>query len=177
MLTSNDIATIYDNYFEKIYRFFYYKFLSKDIAEDLTSETFMEFIAQLKKTTNASIKEPEKYLFGVAKNMYLAHLRQKYHQIPTYDVEQEQDFGSVIDDCLEEVDETPTIEEYALKFIAKLPDKQREVARLRFIDKLSLSDIATKLHKNMNYVKTTQKRAIKSLKEIVALAKSTNKSI
>jgi RNA polymerase sigma factor (sigma-70 family) len=49
-----------------------------------------------------------------------------------------------------------------------LPEKQRIVISLRLIEKLSLKEIAQELGKNMNYVKTTQKRAIKNLKEIFA---------
>jgi len=167
MLTSNEISTIYDTNFEKIYRFFYYRFMSKDIAEDLSSETFVQFIQNIKKTPDTII-DPQKYLFGVAKNVYMIHLRHKYHQIPTYDVEKEQEFGSQVDEFLDEIDSSDTIEEIAMKFIVKLPDRQREIADLRFIQKLSLTEICQKLDKNMNYVKTTQRRAIKSLKEIVA---------
>jgi RNA polymerase sigma-70 factor (ECF subfamily) len=167
MLSSIEIAKIYDENFEKIYRFFYYKFLSKDIAEDLTSDTFMNFIDNAKQKPD-SIQDPTKYLFGIAKHVYLIHLKKKYNQLPTVEITSEQEFGAIVDDFIDEIDDSPTIEDIAMKFIILLPDKQKEVAILRFIEKLSLTEICTKMKKDMNYVKTTQKRAMKSLKEIVA---------
>lgn len=36
-----DIETIYETYFSKIYNYFFYRFLHRETAEDLTSQTFL----------------------------------------------------------------------------------------------------------------------------------------
>lgn len=167
MKSALDIAKIYDENFERIYKFFYYKFLSKDISEELTSETFLKFVERIKKD-NVEIDNLKSYLLGIAHNVYITQLKMKYKEGIQYNPEAEQEFGSAIDETIEQVEESSTIEEIALPFIQKLPDKQKEIAMLRFIDKNSLEDICKKLNKDMNYVKTTQKRAIRSLKNIIA---------
>ena len=53
-------------------------------------------------------------------------------------------------------------------FTHKLPSKQRRVVEMRFVGRLTLSEIADRLGKNMNYVKVTQRRAIRSLKKLIA---------
>lgn len=165
-MTNKEIEQIYNNHFRKIYRFFYYKILSRESAEDLTSETFMKFVTITQ--TKTDIDDPVKYLYGVTKLVFLQHLKQKYQGLKFVSIESESEFGGVVDDFLEEVNDTKTPEELALKYIDKLPSKQQMVIRMRLLEKLSLSEICTKLDKDMNYVKTTQKRGIRNLKLLFA---------
>jgi RNA polymerase sigma factor (sigma-70 family) len=72
-----------------------------------------------------------------------------------------------IDEFTEEIEEKETAEEKISKYIEQLPSKQKEIITLRLIDKLDLKAICEKLNKDMNYVKTTQKRAIRSLKQLI----------
>ena len=78
------------------------------------------------------------------------------------------DFEDSVTTTLEDFTEKTTPEEILLSRLVLLPEKQRTVISLRLIEKLSLKEIAKRLDKNMNYVKTTQKRALKNLKEIFA---------
>jgi DNA-directed RNA polymerase specialized sigma24 family protein len=43
---------------------------------------------------------------------------------------------------------------------------------MRLIEKMSLDEICEKLGKNMNYVKTTQKRGIRNLKFLISAAQN-----
>lgn len=164
-LSNSDIEILYERYFEKIYRFFYYKTLNKEIAEDLTSHSFLTFIKQSK--SQKEIQNPKNYLFGITKFTFLAYLKKKYKQeLPLLN----EDFAVYIDNFLDEIDDKPTLEDKASKYIKMLPEKQKRVLHMRLIEKLSLAEIAAKLGKNMNYVKTTQKRGIKNLKKMLALS-------
>lgn len=165
-MNDKELEEIYNKNFTKIYRFFYYKVQSKEIAEDLTSESFIKFVSVLKSKTD--IISPERYLFGIVKLVFLQYLRNKYKAIKSIPIEKEQDFGSYIDNFIEDIDEKKTPEEFAIEYINKLPKMQKIVLTLRLIDKLSLKEIADKLDKNMNYVKTTQKRGIKNLKLLIS---------
>lgn len=159
----SDIETIYDLNIEKIYRFFYYKTLSKEIAEDLTSETFLQFIDQIKK--EKEIVNLISYLFGIARIVFSNYLKRKYKtEIPLSNGLD--NFAAKIDDYLEESDQE-TAEEKIRKYLNFIPQSQRVVVELRLIYKLTLSEIAQKLGKDMNYVKTNQKRGIKSLKKVI----------
>jgi DNA-directed RNA polymerase specialized sigma24 family protein len=55
----------------------------------------------------------------------------------------------------------------------QLPEKQRLVLKMRLIDKCSLHDICANLNKDMNYVKTTQKRGLHNLKLLFAAGQCT----
>ncbi|MBU0976321.1 MAG: sigma-70 family RNA polymerase sigma factor [Patescibacteria group bacterium] len=168
MPTQIDIEMIYDLHFVSIFRFFYYKTLSNEKAEDLTSETFLIFIKQLKK--EKEIENPKNFLFGIARNVFLKYLRRKYREELSLDERQLEDFAQYTQNFLEEIDQKPTLEDKVLKYILQLPEKQREVLYMRLIAKMNLGEIAEKLGKNMNHVKTTQKRGIKNLKKLIALS-------
>lgn len=161
---SSFIEEIYQKHFTKIYRFFYYKVLSREKAEDLASETFLILVEKIKEEKN--IEDPNKFLYGIAKIVFIRFLEQKYKE--PIRIDDDSNFFSYVDNFVKEVDrETP--EERLLKYLDKIPEKQQEVIRLRLIEKLSLSEIAEKLGHDMNYVKTTQKRGLKSLKKLVSV--------
>lgn len=164
VISEKKITEAYNQNFTRIYKFFYYKVLSKEIAEDLTSETFITFVKIAKE--QKEIENLKAFLYGIAKNIFLKYLKEKYQSgIPF--TEFEYDFENYADKYVEEIESKETLEEIAMKFIPQLPSKQRQVIQMRFIEKLSLKEIAEKLGKDMNYVKTTQKRGIANLKKYV----------
>ncbi len=158
------VNEIYEEHVDRIYRFFFFKLQDKEVAQDLTSDTFLQFVRQVAKK---DMDDPVKYLYGIAKLVFLKHLKRKYKDkiFMRLDVSE---FGQYVKQFNEDVEEHETLEEFAKPFIKKLPERQRTVATMRFIEKLELKEIAKKLGKDMNYVKTTQKRAIKSLKKMIA---------
>jgi RNA polymerase sigma-70 factor (ECF subfamily) len=165
-ITVSEIETIYEGFFEVIYKFFYYRTLSKEIAEDLTSETFIQFVKGLKE--GKEIENHRAYLFGIAKIIFTNYLRQKYKDsIPFSQISE--DFEDYLVDTVKERDNAPSNEDLLIKFLDRVPPAQREVLKLRFLEKNTLSEICTILKKNMNYVKTTQKRGLKSLRQLIEM--------
>jgi len=167
IVSEEDLENIYDMHVEKLYRFFYRKVLDKTISEDLTSETFLNFVKSVKQ--NKQMQNPVCFLYGIARNIFLKFLKRKYHYKDFVSIGiDENKFESYIDNFTSEYEQTTTIEEHLLKFLPKVPQKQRDILHKRFIEKMSLKEIAAFLGKNMNYVKTTQKRGIKSLRKLIA---------
>lgn len=161
-----ELEHLYNKNFKKIYRYFYIKFQSKEIAEDLTSDAFIKFLSIIK--YKEDIYDPEKYLFGIVKLVFIEQLRKKYKGLKTIPIEKEQDFGGRMDEFLNDVDNAPSPIDIVISYIDKLPNKQAMILRLRLIEKLSLKEICLRLNRDMNYVKTTQKRAIKNLKLLIS---------
>ena len=160
------LSTIYDSEFQRIYSFFYYKTLSKDIAEDLTSETFLVLANILSGDSNKQIDNLKGFLFGIAKNVFVKYLQKKYRgEIPFSNFSD--DFEEYVDSFVTEKEKSEPLEDKLIQYLPYLPSKQAAVLELRFIQKLSLQEICDKLGKNMNYVKTTQRRAFKSLKDAI----------
>lgn len=162
----NRLSTIYDQEFDKIYSFFYYKTLSSDVAEDLTSETFLTLANILSTNSSKEINNIKGFLFGIAKNIFIKYLQQKYRgEIPFSNLGE--DFEEYLEDFVTKQEKKEPLEDKLIKYLEFIPKKQAIVLQLRFIEKLSLKEIADKLGKDMNYVKTTQKRAFKSLRDAI----------
>lgn len=158
------LSTIYDSEFKRIYSFFYYKTLSRDIAEDLTSETFLALANILSGNSGKQFENLKGFLFGIAKNVFIKYLQKKYRgEIPFSNFSD--DFENYVDSIVSKNEKSEPLEDKLLKYLKYIPKKQAVVLELRFIQKLTLQEICEKLGKNMNYVKTTQKRAFKSVKE------------
>ena len=159
-----DITALYDEHMDNVYGFFVVKTGHRGTAEDLTSRVFTTLLEQLE-NKGADIQDPVKYLYGVMKITWTQHLRKKYSEPVDY-VEDIEDFQAYTTDEVRQFRSQPLAEK-AAPYIQKAPKKQREVLQMRFIDGLTLREICDELQKDMNYVKTTQKRSIATLKKLV----------
>lgn len=153
------LEQFYDDYVEKVYKFFYIKSLDRYTAEDLTSHTFVSFI---EKTNEHEIKDMKKYLYAIMRNVWMDHLRIKYKEAVD-SLESIENFEQHTTDAIA-IFESQNMKERAAVFISRLPDKQEQIARMRLLEEITIREIAKKLGKSVPYVKTTQNRAIKSLK-------------
>ncbi len=159
----SDLEHFYDSHVDKVYKFFYIQCLDQQTAEDLTSQTFLSLIDAT--SNGAEIDKPKKYLYGIMRNTWAGFLRNKYkHQMER--LEEIEDFQAYTEEVIDEY-ESQSVEDRALHFINKLPKRQKEIARLRYIDELTPGEIATKLGKSKSYVKTTHNRALKSLRKLM----------
>jgi len=160
------IHTLYNKHLRTVYGFFMVKTMHTQTAEDLTSEVFITMLEQLQHTPAGHIKDPEKYLYGVMKLTWLTYLRAKYKQPVVY-IENFEDFGQFVETSLEQFT-GQSLGERAAPYIAALPEKQRRVLHKRFVEGLTLAEICQALNKDMNYVKTTQRRGMAALKLLIA---------
>lgn len=159
------IEDVYRQNVEKLYKFFYFKVLNKQIAEDLTSETFMA-LAEKMPTLQKDKVHLEKYLYGIAKHKWSAYLREKYKN-NEFQAENIDDFSHYVTEEVEYIQALP-LKERAMRFIKMLPPKMQLIAMMRLIDGLTPTEIATKIQKPLNYVKVTLRRALRRLEELVA---------
>ena len=74
-------SKIYDKYVERIYRFVFLKVSSREVAEDLTAETFLKAWEVYRKpqfsNPASQIENPQAFLYKIAKNLIIDHYRQK----------------------------------------------------------------------------------------------------
>ncbi len=158
------ISDIYAEQLETVYGFFYYKTFDRQLTEDLTSSTFVVFVEKMR--ANPDINKPVGFLYGVMKKVWLRHLQKKYRQVEQY-FEDMDDFMSYVAD---EVETERSVDDIARvqAFINKLPQAQRTILHMRLIEQRPLKEICEVTGKDMNYVKTTQRRGLKRLRELVA---------
>ncbi|HMT18911.1 MAG TPA: sigma-70 family RNA polymerase sigma factor [Candidatus Saccharibacteria bacterium] len=156
-----NLEQFYGEHVDKIYKYFYIQSLDKHIAEDLTSQTFIAFMER-----NAlDLQDNKKYLYGIMRHVWSDYLRQRYKQ-SLQSIEDIDDFEAHADAQVHEYEDTSFVER-AQRYIDRLPEKQRIIARLRFIEERSVKEVASMVGKSSLYVKTTQHRATRNLKSML----------
>ena len=114
--------------YDKIYRYCYFKLYDTQLAQDITQETFLRFYSQ--GLTLDNDKELP-YLYTIAKNLCIDHFRKN----PVESVEE----------MAEDATHDPTegwINDLTLRMtISKLPDDERELIFLRYVNEISIATI------------------------------------
>ena len=82
-------SKIYDRYIDSIYRFILIKVSSSQVAEDLTSETFLRSWEKYRQKKEQSIKNPKAYIYRVARNLVVDFYRER-GQTTIMSIEQEE---------------------------------------------------------------------------------------
>jgi len=148
---------IFNENFETIRNYFYYKYGDYEKAKDLTQESFIKLWDNCENVTTERAKG---YVFTIAKNSFINHLKrntliQKHHkELPK----------KILD--IESPDYLMEEQEFMDKLnqvISSLPDKHREVFLLNRIDGKTYKEIAEIFEVS---VKTIEKWMYDSLKII-----------
>jgi RNA polymerase sigma-70 factor (ECF subfamily) len=162
-MTAKELESFYDQYASRLYRYFFYKVLNREHAEDLTSKTFLQFAKSIR--LEKRIDSPKAFLFGIANHVFLTFLQEKYKRGKEVSIDEELENSLIYSDdaYLEKHDVVDLLE----ALLPRVPEKQAQVLRFRFVDKLSISEIAAKLEKDDNYVSTTQKRGLATLRVLL----------
>lgn len=158
-----DIESFYDEFVDKVYKFFYIKSLDKMTAEDLTSQTFIAFMDKVKVTDVSSYKS---YLYGIMRITWTTFLRQKY-QTTIAELEDIEQFEVYAESVVSSYQQDDTIHERLRTFIERLPEKQKQVITMRIIEDMSVGEVASQLNRDKNYVKTTYQRGLRRLRDML----------
>ncbi len=153
-------SKIYDKYIEKIYRFVFFKVNSPEVAEDLTSETFLRgweaFQAKSEK-----IENPSAFLYQIARNLITNHYREKNKvQIvsaeiqPIVDPRQDLENQAIAGSDLERIK----------KAMVDLKDDYQNVIIWHYLDDLSIKEIARMLDKTEPATRVLLHRALHTLR-------------
>jgi len=165
-----EFSKIYDKNIERIYRFIYLKVNSQEVAEDLTSETFLRGWEAYKKIQNPKskiqnkIENPRAFLYKIARNLVTDYYREKGKaQIlsaenlsvpdPRINLEEKAIFDSDLN----------TIK----TSLANLKPKYQDIIIWYYIDQFSIKEIAQLMQKSEGAVRVMLHRALKALKEVI----------
>ena len=152
-------SKIYDQCIDKIYRFIFLKVSSEEIAQDLCSETFVKAWQSYK--SNPNIKNPSAFLYKIARNLVIDHYRQKGRNqfvspevVPIADPNPGIGEKAAINSDLEQVKAV----------LADLKEDYQNAIIWRYLDELSIPEMAGMMDKSEEAVRVTLHRALKSLK-------------
>jgi RNA polymerase sigma factor (sigma-70 family) len=156
---SEDFGQIYDQYVTRIYRFIFLKAPSQEIAEDLCSEVFVQVFEEFNKTT---ILNMQAFLYQVARNIVADHYR-KETKMQIVPLEEMDIVGPFEDSLLEDVIVRAEMEEVR-KVLAQIHDEYQNLIIWRYLDELSIPEIAQIEGKTEGSVRVGLHRALDSLR-------------
>ena len=156
------IGTIYDRYFQDVYRFVLYRLNNENLAEDIASDVFLRLLEAVKKKRGPK-KNLKAWLLSTASHIVADHHRRHYRR-PT--AEMPEDLVDRSDSPSQEFDRNHqnNLTQEALQHLT--PDQQI-VLTLRFGQGYSLEETATLMKKKPNAIKALQFRALAALRRQV----------
>lgn len=153
----NWFETLYDNYGDAIFRHLAYKLNDRERAKELTQDTFMNVWRYVLRGN--SIENEKAFLYRTAHNLFVNEIRTNRN---TTSLDQLEEAG------LDPIDEKDTTERFAeyqelLDHLSGLKDSYREVLIMRYIDELTVKEIAALLDEHETNISMRIKRGLGAL--------------
>lgn len=162
-------AVAYDEYSDSIYRFVYFKIGDVEEAKDLTSAIFLKVWGFVQNNGIRDYKTLKSLIYKVARNCVVDYYRKNaMENAKTVDISEldKQHVVSEKDDLLLQTVVLADIEMVQQKML-DLKDEYREIIILRYIEELSVGEVADILEKSVGNVRILTYRALKALREII----------
>ncbi len=152
----------YEKYSDAIYRHCYFRTYDKELAEDLTQETFIKTWKYI--VVGQEIKNLKAFLYKVAVNLIIDNSRKKKAVSldelgPNVGVKEKDSIMRLIYDGFEF--------NKIVKLFDELPDNQRQVMVMRYVDQLLPSEIAEVLGQTANAVSVRISQATNKIRQII----------
>lgn len=163
-------ARLYDAYFERIYRYVYFRVAETALAEDITSQVFLKGWEKLDSYQPGQAPFIA-WLYRIAHNAVIDHYRTRKAAVPLEAARQaELSHADPLDERLD-------LQADALQLRAalqELTEEQQQVMVLKFINGLSTPEIARQLGKRQGAVRALQMRALQGLARSLGLREASN---
>ena len=149
---------LYENNFERVYAYVVRRVGDRAETEDLTAEVFHHALANLNKYEWRGIPFAA-WLFRIAANLISDRWQRNRREPPVEEPEQIESLQANSGD-FEEVERKATL----FRLVRTLPEEQRRVVVLRFVEQKSLKEVAREIRKSEGAVKQLQFRALTTLR-------------
>ncbi len=156
-------AQLYEEHFDKIYRYVALRIGDRAEAEDITQQVFLKALRSISSFRWKGIPFSA-WLFRIAHNQVVDYLRKKTKQatVPIDEVQ-----VSVSSDPQLLMEQRLNIEQL-ISATKRLTEAQREVISLRFAGELPIADVARIMGKSEGAVKALQHSAIVALRKVLS---------
>ena len=151
------LTTIYERYSPAIYRYIYYRVNDAELAEDLRADVFLRMIEKMDSYEDRGWPISS-WLYRIAHDRTIDALR--YHGIRKYVTLETWNGAS---ESPEQAVSTQLDYEALHSSIERLTDEQRTVIHMRFMQDMSVKEVAQVLHTTEGAVKALQYRGLRSL--------------
>ncbi|TSC91418.1 MAG: RNA polymerase sigma-70 factor, ECF subfamily [Parcubacteria group bacterium Licking1014_17] len=165
MLDDQSFIAVYDEYAQRIFKYCYFRVNSKEDAEDLASLVFTRVWDYI--SAGNKIDSIRAFLYQVAHNLIIDHYRKNKEAREVsldnpdnpIDIPEESDF-------IQDVDQKGMVNDIRKK-LHQLPDNYREAIILRYINDLSIKEVAQAMDITENNASVILHRAVEKLKSMV----------
>jgi RNA polymerase sigma-70 factor, ECF subfamily len=159
---------IYDRYLDTVFRFIYFRVGNRQLAEDLTADTFLRALKRIGSFTWQG-RDPGAWLVTIARNLVADHFKSGRYRL-------EVTTGDVLDADREDrgpegspeaavVDHITNVA--LLTAVKQLNPEQQECIVLRFLHGFSVAETAQAMGKNEGAIKALQYRAVRALARLL----------
>ena len=159
---------IYDRYVDTVFRFVYFRVGNRQLAEDLTSDTFLRALKRIGSFTWQG-RDLGAWLVTIARNLVADHFKSGRYRL-------EVTTGDVLDADREDrgpegSPEAAVVEHITnvalLTAVKQLNPEQQECIVLRFLQGFSVAETAQSMGKNEGAIKALQYRAVRALARLL----------
>ena len=157
-------AQLYEEYFDKIYRYIAVRIGDKTEAEDMTQQVFLNALQSISSFKWKGIPFVA-WLYRIARNQVVDHLRRQKKRAAAPLNESLLSGGS---DPQRMAEQSLDIEQLLLA-TKRLTEAQREVISLRFVSELPIIQVAKIMGKSQGAVKALQHSAIVALRKALSV--------
>jgi RNA polymerase sigma-70 factor, ECF subfamily len=151
---------IYDRHVVQIYRFIHARLGNRPDAEDLTAQVFMRAIEQL--DTEREEAQIRSWLYRVAANLVADYWR-GFYRLPVVGTDRVAPGWEPVDatDHTTATDGDGVAAARVEALLRRLPDRYRQVLELRFLQRLSVAETASRMGITHGNAKVLQYRALR----------------
>jgi len=153
---------IYDLYFEKVYKFVYFRVNHRQAAEDLVSEIFIKVWGKISNIQDTASFNG--WIFQIARNLVIDYYRSRKQNVDLTLLENVLEY----EDNMVERTNLSFQQKAFLEQLKHLTEEQQLVIKLKFLDELDNEDIAKILGKSEGAIRVIQHRAINELKNLLS---------
>jgi len=155
-------SKIYDDYVEKIYRFVFLRVSSKELAQDLTSETFAKYWDNSRQNPD-EIENPRAFLYKIAKNLVVDHYREKSKmQMANADIADIQIVDTKVN--FEQQAILASDMEGVRKAMSSLNEDYQNAIIWRYLEDMPISEVSQLLDRSEEATRVLLHRAMKELR-------------
>jgi len=159
------LTQLYEENFDKIYRYIVLKIGDRTEAEDMTQQVFLNALQSISSYKWKGMPFTS-WLYRIAHNQVVDYFRKKSKHA-TVPLDESLPIPAVDGDPKYEVERKMEIETIAM-VTKKLTQSQQEVISLRFASELSIAEVAGVMGKSEGAVKALQHSAIAALRKVLA---------
>jgi len=158
------LGMLYDQYSQKIYNYIYHRVGRAELAEDLTGQVFMRMLEAIN-TGRAWRTSFSGWLYRIAHNLVIDHYRRR--QRASYvNIDDVPPLKARRGDPVRST-ESRLDSENLRASLNKLTEDQAQVITLRFLEELSIAEVAAIMNKTEGAIKALQYRAVLSLRRVM----------